>query len=460
MDSPAAYEVAFTDTFFAALLKLSAQHRSVVLEAIDKLQRGVPGVHVHAVPPLPWVSFSAGAKDALRVICHREGAMLLLAHVDIHDAAYRWADRHRPERFRSVIRFRKIAVAEEGETPASVEVDVDAVPGPLAEITDKMFRAFEVSASLAKVLRAVPDDDTFIELCCRLEPRLAEALVSLATDPDDITGIVNRYIDAKKGEEVSLAEAVKAPINAERLWIVPPEQAVVEAALKGDAESWRVFLHPSQKRLIEQKTGGAFLVTGGPGTGKTVVALHRARALVERAHGDSRPVLLTTFSAILAKHLEDGIAAVCRDKPELLKKIEVMTLVGSAQTVLRAANESHSLLVAEDIDAAWDEALRAAPTLLDDEGKKRGRRFFEAEREEVVLPQGITTEAHYLKARRTGRGEKLKNAEKKEILGGARGVRGGAVSARGRRRSGSRAQGNDSDPRKEGGVAVFGGGLR
>lgn len=402
------YEIALAQTFQASLEELQATHQAAVLEAIGKLQRGHGAVRLHALPPLPWVSFCVN-RDAVRIICHREGSTLLLAWVALHDAAYRWAERHAPQRIGNVIRL--VTVSVEGDVAAAPAPAASvAPPGPLAEVRDRIFRHFEVTPRLGAALRALADEDTLLDLCARLEPALAEALVSLATDPDGLAGIVARYGEARAGATGSLAEAVKAPVNAEHVWLAPPEQRAVEAALAAGAEAWRIFLHPSQKRLVTVQTRGPFLVTGGPGTGKTVVALHRARVLAERLGATpERPVLLTTFSRVLTQQLEEGVASVCRDAPELGRAVTTLTLTATARRVLEAARAPSALLLGEDLDAAWGEALA-----LDVLGK--GRRFYEREREEVVLAQELAGEEDYLKASRAGRGERLDRAAKRKVF--------------------------------------------
>lgn len=402
------YEIVLADTFQSSLQSLDAGHQVAVLEAIDKLRKGHASVHLHALSPLPWVSFGAN-RDALRIICWRESATLVLAWVDLHDAAYRWAERHAPRQFGKVIRFAK-TVVDEVVAPTTSENEVP--PGPLASVRDKVFRAFGVTPRLAGALRALPDDDVLLELCERVDKPLAEALLALAADPDATDTTIARYHEAKSAsaQQPTLADAVRAPINAERMWVASPEQRALEAALAGSAAAWSVFLHPMQKRLVTARTSGPFLVTGGPGTGKTVVALHRARFLAEsESHrADPRPILVTTFSRVLASQLESNLALLCRDAPAMLDRIVTLTLVAASTAVLKAAKVPHAVLVSEDIDAAWNDALAKDTAGL-------GRRFYEQEREDVVLAHGIITEDAYLRAARTGRKGKLDRAKKKVV---------------------------------------------
>ena len=88
-------EIAFAATFQASLADLEGPQKVAVFDAIEKLQKGHGSVHVHALSPMPWVSFVVN-RDAVRVICWREGNTLLLTWVALHEDAYRWAQRHEP----------------------------------------------------------------------------------------------------------------------------------------------------------------------------------------------------------------------------------------------------------------------------------------------------------------------------------------------------------------------------
>ncbi len=398
------YEIALAQTFQEANSRLQASHQAAVFEAIRRLQGGHGSVHLHSLSPLPWTSFCVN-RDAVRIICHREGVTLLLAWVALHDDAYRWAKRHAPRRFGNVVRL--VTVPVEGEAVAPTVTTADAPPGPLCDVSDKTFQRIDIGPHLATALRDLPGEETLLELCSLLHPPVAEALLSLAADGAAADVIVSRYHEAKEGTSVTLAAAVKASVNSDRIWLAPPEQRAVEVALSAGAEAWRIFLHPSQKRLVAMKTGGPYLVTGGPGTGKTVVALHRARHLAASATKD-RPVLVTTFSHVLARQLEDGVASVCQDAPDLVERIKTLTLVRAATFVLKRAGVPAALLLDEDIRAAWTEALARDATGLPSS-------FFAAEREEVVLAQGLTTEDEYLRASRAGRGGRLDRIAKRRV---------------------------------------------
>ena len=86
--------------------------------------------------------------------------------------------------------------------------------------------------------------------------------------------------------------------DAQRRFRVMTNVEELERALEFPWEKWTVFLHPEQRHWVERDYAGPARVSGSAGTGKTIVALHRAAHLA-RTHPDAR-VLLTTFSETLA----------------------------------------------------------------------------------------------------------------------------------------------------------------
>ncbi|MCP4501158.1 MAG: AAA family ATPase [Deltaproteobacteria bacterium] len=420
------YELSLADTYQRSLLKLSAPHQAEANKTIMKLTKGFGSTHLHGLNPMPWHSFCCN-KDALRVICHREGNQLILVHINTHQEAYDWARNHAP---RQLGRALRIVNVEEGDESSSATIQqssnhsaaqqAEQPPGPLATFRDKDFRHFEVGPKTATLLRGVPDEDALIDLLAHFKAQLAEALISLATDSDLIADILNIFQEATKSAEVYEPKIdIHANINAASIWVPPAGSAALKEALSGALDSWKIFLHPSQCRIVRLDASGAVKVTGGPGTGKSVVALHRARYLVEHVFSeegvsqtgpskDVRPILLCTFSRALAEQLEIDLQSLCVDVPEVLERIKVKTLHQVAQETL--ANAGKVLSEADD-DAqehAWQEALEEDKLDFD-------RAFYEAERELVVLASGCETEKDYLKAKRRGRPKKLNAASKQQV---------------------------------------------
>ncbi len=195
----------------------------------------------------------------------------------------------------------------------------------------------------------------------------------------------------------------------------------------GDFGAWRVFLHPEQRKYAERSYSGPFRLSGGAGTGKTVVLLHRARMLVRRSP-DSR-VLLTTFTTNLADQLRTDLGRLDPGLPYAAGLAEpgvsVYGIDALASAVLRRAGAD----IAADAEAvlgaattqvngrtagtAWRDAVDAAGGALS--APLRSIQFLSAEYAQIVLPNRITGREAYYKVRRPGRGVALDRAKRAAV---------------------------------------------
>jgi hypothetical protein len=395
------YKVAITLDYQRALSKLNPTHQAHTNAALIKVQQGNTAVRVHALDPLPFVAFGVN-QGGYRVICAREGDTLVCLHVDAHDPAYEWARRHRLGQLGPVIRVLRTETVD-----APQQVAKARPPGPLHAIRDRTFRRFGVGPHAAEALRAVPDEDALFELAETLKAPLDVALLSLGLD--GLEKAVEVWEAGTVAQQASLAQALAAPVNSATVWLPPPGEEALAQALAQGLDAWRVFLHPSQRRIVRHRGKGALKVSGGPGTGKTVVAVHRARVLAtERFEEDPRPVLLTTFNASLATQLEAMMSVLERDTPGLAGRTQVLTLSGVAQALLRGAGEPAQVLRADTVQSAWDAAL-GHDTL----GLSQG--FYASEREQVLAHQGAWVWSAYARARRKGRDKGLDRAGRLKV---------------------------------------------
>ena len=188
---------------------------------------------------------------------------------------------------------------------------------------------------------------------------------------------------------------------------------------------WQLFLHPQQRALVDRRTNGPMRISGGAGTGKTVVTMHRAAALAERdaEAGDEVRILLTTYTRNLADDLRRQVAQLAPTLPFAERIGEPGLLVSGldriAHAVLQRAGDSIAqtakqvigrprtrvLTLPDSKNNPWYEALALMGNELP-EGL-RSADFLESEYELIVLPQRITTLRQYLRVRRPGRGVAL-----------------------------------------------------
>jgi len=168
--------------------------------------------------------------------------------------------------------------------------------------------------------------------------------------------------------------------------------------------TWRVYLHPTQRAVVDAVYKGPARVTGGPGTGKTVVALHRARALAKRGGGK---VLVTTFTSTLSDTLRSGLDMLVDDE-KADSRIDVSHVDKLAHRVFRHEHGAPHMLGSQDEKALW-------AGLIDELGLNFTPVFLSEEWRQVVLARRISTADAYLAAKRTGRGRALGSAQRAQV---------------------------------------------
>lgn len=194
---------------------------------------------------------------------------------------------------------------------------------------------------------------------------------------------------------------------------------------------WQLFLHPQQRALVERRANGPMRVSGGAGTGKTVIAVHRAVELAKRdkADGQEPRILLTTYTRNLADDLRRQVAQLEPRLPFTEKLSEPGVMVSGldrvARMILQQAGAKISPIAQEVIgqprgrvltyprENVWQEVL----TLMGDELPEglRSADFLESEYELIVLPQHVTTLKQYLRVRRPGRGVALDRSKRAAV---------------------------------------------
>jgi len=312
------------DTFTDSLAKLTGdEQKAIKTTAFDlQLNPANPGMSLHKLDKAKDKNFwSVRAGSDLRIIVHKTGDSLLLCYADHHDPAYLWAERRKLETHPKTGAAQLVEIREtvqEITIPRYVEV---AQPVQLrlplfAHVSEDALLGYGVPAEwLADVREA--NEDTLLILADHLPAEAAEALLDLATG---VTPQTPRSVAAGIGP-------FDHP-DAQRRFRVMGNVEELERALDYPWEKWTVFLHPDQRQLVERSYSGPARVSGSAGTGKTIVALHRA-VFLARANPDAR-VLLTTFSEILANSLRTKLRRLIGSEPRLGERLEVhaMDVIG------------------------------------------------------------------------------------------------------------------------------------
>ncbi len=402
-------EFRIADTFTDSLARLTGdEQKAVKLTAFElQLNPANPGMSFHKLDKARDKNFwSVRVNADIRIIVHRSASSLLLCYVAHHDPAYQWAERRKLETHPSTgaaqlveIRetVKEIVVPVYVETPAPKRIATPKAKPKLlfGALTDQEILSYGVPSEWLADVKAA-NDDTLLALTDHLPAEASEALLELATGGRP-----------RPPQPVAPSQDPFEHPDAQRRFRVVANQEELERALDYPWEKWTIFLHPDQRALVERDFNGAARVSGSAGTGKTIVALHRA-AFLARTNPDAR-VLLTTFSDPLANALHTKLKRLLGNEPRLGERIDVHSL-NAIGLRLHKAHVGPVTTAAPDLvrNLVRDAAAAVA-------GHKFTQRFLMTEWDQVVDAWQLGTWEAYRDVARLGRKTRLPEAQRKTL---------------------------------------------
>ncbi|MDE2577787.1 MAG: DEAD/DEAH box helicase [Hyphomicrobiales bacterium] len=393
-------EFRIADTFTDALARLPAADQKAVKTSAFDLQTNPehPGLQMHRIEQSKDRNFwSVRVSRDIRIIVHKTEASMLLAYVDHHDKAYQWAERRRIEAHPRTGAIQIVEVRERVEEIAlplfQAAQKPAGPPPPFAALSDDDLMSAGVPQDWLADVRAASEDG-FLDLAPRLPAEAAESLLQFAT-----TGELKKPAPAP-------ADPFAHPDALRRFRVVENVEELRQA-LDYPWDKWMVFLHPSQRDLVQRNFSGPARAAGSAGTGKTVVALHRAVRLAQSSP-DAR-VLLTTFSDPLAAALEQKVRVLAGPDAGVIPRIRVASL----NTI---AAELHELAFGQRSHVARDElvarALEMAGELVE---PKPNANFVRSEWANVVDAWQVGSVEDYLAVPRLGRKMRLGSKQRERL---------------------------------------------
>lgn len=420
--------VAISNDFLDAFAALPKPTQKKVREFTTKFQAD-PTSHAINYEPIheakdPKVRTVRIGLDYRAVVLHpKTGDTYVLLWVDHHDEAIAWT-RNRTFDVNPVTGSLQIVNAAEAEAALA------AAPPPTVVIEQRLFDhisddellAFGIPAPLLPSVRSIRDETDLDRLKPFLPGEGYDALVSLAAGfsvEETLEELAKAAVEAKRiaaakaaeaperrPREEDLVTALAHPDSQRRFYVVEDLRNLMEV-LNAPLARWRIFLHPSQRKLVQQAFNGPARVLGGAGTGKTVVLMHRARSLAKDVFTATEDrLLVTTFTRNLASAIGENLKSLCGDE---LKRIEVLHVDAIAARILRSHSMEFSPANQEHLAESWQSAVAAAGDLTLPIG------FYREEWSRVIQAQGIAERAGYLLASRTGRGTRLSRAMRAKI---------------------------------------------
>lgn len=408
--------VAFSEKYFDSLLKLtpneqSQANKSVMLFQQDPQHGGLHYEKLTAFKDSKLRSIRANQDVRIILAAAEKENLYLMLYVDHHEQAYAWAAKRKVEINPNTGSLQMFTVEEQYQQDQSNQAAQVPQPGLFDAIRDRQLLQLGVPEEALALVRSM-----------KIEADLETARVNEQIPTDAYEGLfmlmAGADFDEAYNEIVPAAPdsvdiddfgtALSRPESQAHFTVAENETALQEV-LNQSIEKWRVFLHPAQRRLATGIKNGPVRVLGGAGTGKTVVAMHRAKWLAENLTTDESRVLFTTFTRNLAADIKQNLNKICSQ--EALAHIEVMNLDAWVMGFLKKQGYDYGLLMdAQEERRLWEQAYSEKPAGVD-----LSLAFFQEEWARVIQPQSIVSLDDYKKSSRIGRGTRLNRQQRVDI---------------------------------------------
>lgn len=409
-------KVAISSEFLEAFARIPKSQQKKVREFINRFQNNpyansINYEELHDVKDDRVRSARIDLTYRAILLHPKKGNVFILVWVDHHDEAMEWAKRkvfdinpntgalqvYEPEELTEVNRrFEELENKELEDYPLfETFPDQDLLRTGLPEILLPTVKAIKTTEQLNELQRYLPEEAYEAlfwigNLGYSVDQAISEVVSSVQTN-----------IDTEDFES-----ALEHPDSKRRFAVVKSVDEMVKM-LNAPLEKWRVFLHPTQANIVTKTYNGPVRVLGGAGTGKTVVAMHRAQYLAKTfLSNENQKILFTTYNKNLAKNISKNLKLICGNE---YKNIEVVHLHSWASQFL--ASQGIKLPVADqtEINECWRDTFRAIGTGDWTEA------FIKGEWEHVIQANGIRKKADYLRIPRIGRGQRISRPKRAEI---------------------------------------------
>lgn len=400
--------VAISADFLTAYAALPRQKQGKVTEFFNKFRNNPthPGINFEKINEgIDKNICSVRIDDTYRGIIVREpeSNVYILLWVDHHDEAYAWAKRKKCSINKltgSVQIFDVQEVIEEQNT-------IDE-PALFAGISDDIFEKIGLPEEQIPMIKAIKTLEGLRSMKAAIPEDAFEGLEWLGNGftVDEVLSTLypeNDHVDVKDND---LAAALQTDASKKSFVIVDGEEEL-QAIMQEPLEKWRVFLYPTQRKVVGKKFNGPARVLGGAGTGKTVVAMHRAKMLASSLNSDGK-ILFTTYTKNLAEDIKDNLRKIC--SAEEMKRIDIINLDAWVSNFLRRQGYEYQIVYDEEVDKAWRDAIAIAAGEL-----SFVENFYKDEWVKVVQAQEVYDKVAYCKAPRIGRGVRLDRKVRMQI---------------------------------------------
>jgi superfamily I DNA/RNA helicase len=344
------------------------------------------------------------------------GAEYLLVAVKPRQSAYDNLDRYayQVNPVSGGIEFMDVVHVGEKVLPqAEVALEGHAVAEPIfAAYSGDQLLDLGVAAPLLPLVAKITTEDELLGLV-EFAPQLSREVLLALHDGASPEQVLEQVTAPQRADSPVDAGDYEAALSRPATQVTT-DDAALQAVLEGDFARWQVFLHPAQRQIVERSYNGPARVSGGPGTGKTIVALHRVRYLVKRlptepVNPDGKDILLTSFNKNLAGDLRSRLLEL--GGPHLLQRVDVVNIDALAARIAAEAEPGVRRHTLDDTRAAqrWHDLIAELGVT------GWGAEFLYDEWSQVVLGHAVNAREDYFRVRRAGRGRTLSRPQRAEV---------------------------------------------
>ena len=396
--------VAISNDFLPALTRLPRTIQKKAIRFIEKFQKEPRS------PGLNYEKLANVRDDKVRslridqtyraiVICPPQGNVYLLVWVDHHDDAYQWV---RNRRFEVNPHTGALQVYDVDEWRQDLEPEPQAPQEQclFGVHSDQSLEELGLPEALIPAVRAIQTEEDLDRLSPHLPGEVADALYMLAAGAtiDEAKAEASKFVPETPATTNDFDAAMEHPDTKRRLKVIDSEDQLREM-LDAPLDLWRIFLHPSQQKVVAMEAKGPVRVLGGAGTGKTVALMHRAAHLARHRYTEQDDrILVTTYTRNLARDLQVNLEKLC---PEAMSQIEVCNLHDWAVRFMRSRGVKFDIVNESEREEYWQNTVEELGTT------EFSLSFCRDEWDKVIQADDLTSQAEYFQARRLGRGTRM-----------------------------------------------------
>jgi superfamily I DNA and RNA helicase len=404
-------KVAISSDFFTALAQLPKAQLNKTIKLVEKFKNnpksnGLNYEKLHNTNNM--YSLRVDGSYRCIVMSPQNNDVYILLWVDKHDDAYDWAKKHKCM-VNTQTGSLEIIQVNHGIEEIKV-TNTSKSKTFFSQFKDKDLLKLGVNENQLEYIKLINNENELDNFRKHLTDEVYEALFYLLAG-DSFDEVYN-YLYAQNTIEIDQEDfttALENDSSKRTFYVIEKGDTELMNMLNAPLEKWRVFLHPTQRKLVEKEYNGAVRVLGGAGTGKTIVAMHRAKYLASQINPfENKKILFTTYTKNLAIDIYENLKKICDE--ETLSKIEVKNLDQWVYEFLVKNGYKNEIIYSNKTNKLWEQVLISKPLELDLPDS-----FFKEEWERVVQANAVSTLNDYIKVSRIGRGTRLSRAQRKQI---------------------------------------------